>query len=563
MKKYILPIFGFIAIPLFAQNVVDATRFGSSTITGTARYRAMGGAFGALGGDPSAMSDNPAGMGIYRGTSSISFTPNFSLARTQTDGTLHSKQKKFDCSVSNLAYIISFKTSQTNHLVNFNIGLGFNHSEGTNRKYKMVLDNPTSSFGAYLANRVNNTLMDRGYYGDQDILNSELIKEDKNSGYSSGIAPIELYAYDCYAVDKVYENDGTGNLVPGLGVESRDQRYGWGNYQHMYVTEINRNDEYNINFSGNWDDFIYGGLTMTVHDYNSTILSDFQEDYFQGDYLDYSNDLETKGSGFGLKAGVLIKPTDYWRIGFSAHTPTWYRMTDYYNGSMTTSHPDIDGSISGGKTFSYKYRYNTPWQMQVSTALVIGKKALLSIEADMKDYTTQKYKVSEHSWYDEEDYEDINSVIKDFNKVQMTFKGGAEYRVTDNFSVRAGYIYQSSPYKEDLYNNPGMSRGWKNGYYGDDNTMLFDSSTKPNYSILGPQQYYSLGIGWSGSWWNIDLSFVDRRISEKIAAYPTTDAIYSIDGGGIVEITYGAVKAHHCDMKTDIFNWDLTIGLKF
>ena len=310
---------------------------------------------------------------------------------------------------------------------------------------------------------------------------------------------------------------------------------------------------------------------MTINDYNSTIMTDFYEDYFQGDDLYYGNNLETKGSGFGLKAGVLFKPTDNWRIGFSAHTPTWYRMTDFYDGTMVTSHSvkDSNGKFipSGGKTYSYKYRYQTPWQMQASTALVIGTKALLSFEADMKDFTTQKYKASNDSWYEDDDYYNVNSAIKDFNKIQMILKGGAEYRVTDIFSVRAGFIYQGSPYKDELYNNPELSRGWQNGGFGDDNTLLFDSSTKPNYSILGPQQYYSLGLGWSGDWWHIDLSFVDRKMHEKIAAHPTTDAVYSIGADGLVQMSdnpqFGAVKAHHCEMTTDIFSWDLTIGLKF
>lgn len=565
MKRYILPIIGIVSLPLCAQNVVDATRFGSSTITGTARYRAMGGAFGALGGDPSAMSDNPAGMGIYRGTSEISFTPNLSIAHANTDATVKSKQKKADCSVSNLAYIISFKTRNAEHLVNFNIGLGFNHSEGMNRKYKMTLDSPEHSFGAYLANRVNNTLLNYGQYSNPSFMQS-----DEAWDNDSGIAPIDLYAYDCYAVDQVYDEDSDGKKNLYDGVESMDQHYGWDSFQRLFVRETNRNDEYNINFSGNWDDFIYGGLTMTINDLNSVIETEFDEDYnyvYQGDYIQYLNNLETKGSGFGLKAGVLIKPTDNWRIGFAAHTPTWYKMEDFYNGQMVTSDPRIKGEYSGGKTYSYKYRYQSPWQMQASTALVIAQKALLSFEADMKDFATQKYKADRDSWMEDEDYNDINSVFKDYNKIQFTLKAGAEYRLTDHFSVRAGYIYQGSPYKDDLYNNPQASRSWKNGYFGDDNTMLFDSSTKPNYTLLGAQQYITAGFGWAGEWWHIDLSFMDHKINEKVAAYPTTDAIKNVDASGIVEMTsdptYGAVKGNHCDLTTNILHWDLTIGLKF
>jgi hypothetical protein len=40
---------------------------------GTARYVGMGGAMTAIGGDPSAAIDNPAGLGLYR-RSEISVT---------------------------------------------------------------------------------------------------------------------------------------------------------------------------------------------------------------------------------------------------------------------------------------------------------------------------------------------------------------------------------------------------------------------------------------------------------------------------------------------------------
>ena len=59
---------------LFAQNVDDALRYSQIFYTGTARFMSMGGAFTALGGDLSALSQNPGGLGIFR-TSEISVSP--------------------------------------------------------------------------------------------------------------------------------------------------------------------------------------------------------------------------------------------------------------------------------------------------------------------------------------------------------------------------------------------------------------------------------------------------------------------------------------------------------
>ena len=49
-----------------ALRAQDVQRFSERQIIGTARYVGMGGAMTAIGGDPSAALDNPAGLGLYR-----------------------------------------------------------------------------------------------------------------------------------------------------------------------------------------------------------------------------------------------------------------------------------------------------------------------------------------------------------------------------------------------------------------------------------------------------------------------------------------------------------------
>src|SRR6187399_2747903 len=66
MKKQLYLIaLGLFASTLTAQNLTDALRFAQTDLNGTARFRAMSGAFGALGGDLSAMTANPAGSAVY------------------------------------------------------------------------------------------------------------------------------------------------------------------------------------------------------------------------------------------------------------------------------------------------------------------------------------------------------------------------------------------------------------------------------------------------------------------------------------------------------------------
>ena len=63
----------------------DVQRFAERQIIGTARYVGMGGAMTAIGGDPSAVIDNPAGLGLYR-RSEIALTIDETIDRTQQVG---------------------------------------------------------------------------------------------------------------------------------------------------------------------------------------------------------------------------------------------------------------------------------------------------------------------------------------------------------------------------------------------------------------------------------------------------------------------------------------------
>ena len=81
MKKLnILSILLIMGVNSFSQTVNDMVRYAITTNTGSARTSAMGGAFGALGGDMSAFHANPAGIGVFR-KSEVSITPYLNIGK--------------------------------------------------------------------------------------------------------------------------------------------------------------------------------------------------------------------------------------------------------------------------------------------------------------------------------------------------------------------------------------------------------------------------------------------------------------------------------------------------
>lgn len=519
-RYYILTLAALTAGTVSAQNLVDAVRFGSTDIMGTARYRSMAGAFGALGGDPSCMGDNPAGMAIYRGTNVLSFTPNLSFTGTETKGSANEEKSDNNFSVANMSAIFSFKTPHNDHLVNFNLGVGFERRQENFRRYNVTLDNPTSSLGNYFTEQANNYLHDKGYYASA--------LED----WSLDAPLLSLLAYDVFAIDNDPNDDrSVYNPVEGLKAT-----------QALRVREKNRHDEYNISGSFNFNDALYLGVNFKITDFNSTLTTQFDEFYPQSpsDALYYDNDLETKGSGLGVNIGLLWKPLDQWRLGAAVHTPTWMEMKEIYSAHVETEFMNTDNMPDGAWSEyqdNWEYEFSTPWEYQLSTAYIFGTNAILSLEWDMRDFRTMKYEESSNYYMGINGFKDINEAIKDRLQMQHTIKVGAEYRIDKNISARLGYAYITSPYKEEAMLSDVDSY---NQY------LLYSSSNKLNYSTIDAQQYITGGLGWRGKNWNFDLACVYQQAKEYVAAYPADYADSNI-----------------IEMDLSRLTWDLTIGYRF
>ena len=114
-----------ISITINAQNEIDALRYSTQDLLGTARYSSMGGAFGSLGGEFSALSSNPAGIGMYQ-FSEFTFTPTLNLNSSKSYyNDSHIKSYKQELSVSNLGFVFSMCKTNSDWK-RINIGIGWN-----------------------------------------------------------------------------------------------------------------------------------------------------------------------------------------------------------------------------------------------------------------------------------------------------------------------------------------------------------------------------------------------------------------------------------------------------
>ena len=109
MKRFaIIPLFAAVLqSSITAQNDADALRYARTFYSGTARFNAMGGAFGTLGADFSTASTNPAGLGLYS-MSEITVTPAFYIGRTSSEYyPVTGIDTRFNFNLSNAGFVIA------------------------------------------------------------------------------------------------------------------------------------------------------------------------------------------------------------------------------------------------------------------------------------------------------------------------------------------------------------------------------------------------------------------------------------------------------------------------
>ena len=100
MKKQIIgAVLAILPMAMFAQSAIDAYTLSHTDFRGTAKFMSMGGAFGSLGGDITSITQNPAGIGVYR-SSDISATLDIDMQSTESSTVGYSEknsQTKVSC----------------------------------------------------------------------------------------------------------------------------------------------------------------------------------------------------------------------------------------------------------------------------------------------------------------------------------------------------------------------------------------------------------------------------------------------------------------------------------
>ncbi len=423
-----------------AQDITDAVRFSSEELSGTARFRAMGGAFGALGGDLSSLTINPAGSAVFT-TSYSTVTLNYNRRDNLTqyfNNANSNRNTGFDLDQAG-AVLLFNSTDPENRWNKFT--LGFNYSQTNNFE------------DSFLADGRSNTSIDKYFLGYADGIPLELLETIDNEtvsdlyrylGENEGFGAQQAFlGYQGYVINPDSNNPDNTFYNSAVGTGSFDQQYSYastglnGKFAFNVATELNNSLYFGANLNAHFMNF---DRSTRLRENNTNPGSETNEIIFQ-------NNLSTTGNGFSFQAGTIAKVGNNVRIGLAYESPTWYSVNEQTSQRLDTYSIEFDENVAVNPNVVNiypEYNLKTPGKLTGSLALILGAQGLISFDYSYKDYANTEFRPTNAP-----EFMFQNDQISENLQAVSTMRLGGEYRI-QNWSLRGGYRLEGSPYKNEV-----------------------------------------------------------------------------------------------------------------
>ena len=464
-----------------AQDITDALRYSEDNIQGTARFRGLSGAFGALGGDMSAVNINPAGSAVFNSSHiSLSLSNMETKNKTQFyNGFTSSKNSNIDLNQTGAAFIINNRNSNSSWK-KFALSVAYDKIQDYDNNWYAIGTNPNNSIDSYFLWYANGRRLDE-------------ISALPGESYTQAYAEIgSLYGfgnqqaflgYESYILEPVNNSDDNISYTSNIGLGDYYQDYSYASRGY--------NGKFTVNAATQYGDRLYLGLNLNSHFINferSTFL--FESNDNQGSLVNqvrFENNLYTVGSGFSFQLGTIVKITEQLRAGFTFNSPTWFNISEETSQFIRTIVDDngtntavtIDPRILN---IYPTYRLQTPGRITGSLAYVFGSYGLISFDYSVKDYGNSKFRPTSDGYFRQQ-----NNIINNSLTTASTYRIGGEAKI-NQFSLRGGYRFEESPYK--------------------------------NSSTIGDLSGYSFGIGYNfGNVMKLDVTFDQTNQSNQPSLY--------------------------------------------
>lgn len=516
-----------------AQSAVDAFQLTQRDLKGTARFMSMGGAFTALGGDLSAISVNPAGIGVYR-SSEIAATLDIDFQKSNAlSPGISSKNTQTKALCNNFGYVGTVKLDGA--LQTLSWGVNYNRQASFDRKVGGSIYPVGTSLTNYIASFTNGIKSSDMDFGSGS--NSYNPYQDSNIDWLS------ILGYSSYLINNT---QGRDDRYQGLFNSTTNSD------AEMLVVEKGYIDNYELTFGGNVQDVFFWGVGIGINDlryvrhtYYSESMSDASVYSPQGvtrgaaEYALYNDKIIT-GTGWNFSIGAILKPVQEFRVGVSFITPTVYSLNESYIGSVDYAmQPDGKQTYQGTEDTDEAYfpwKLRSPWRLNLGLAGVIGRLGIISLDYELQDYNNTKIKTPSYNAYGfvngYYDAAELNQDIKDYSQMAHNIRLGLEYRVSNRVSARLGCNMQFSNIRNE---------------YQDGKGEILTSGTDPSFSLDKTTTFITAGLGYQYKNFAINGAYVHKI--RKSTLHPYT--------------SYGNVQAPYFDVTDNNNSIVLSAHFKF
>ncbi len=467
-----------------AQNTTDALRYSKEENIGTARYTALSGAMGALGGDFSAMRINPAGGAVFLNSSLTFSTSLFDVENEANYFNNFEKSVSDNVAINQLGgvYVIdNFNEDST--FKKFTIGFNYDITKSFDNEL-YIAGTGNTSIGEFFLAQAQGIPLNLLQTNPNESISDLYQYLGENQGTAAQNAFLGYQGYLLDAVDPNNPNNTSyiSNIAKGKF-----------NQQYASVSE-GYNSKFTINLSTQITDDYYLGINVNTHtlyfNQSSFLLENNSNSGSTITRVGFENNLAVNGAGVSAQFGGIAKIADNLRLGLSLDTPTWYQISE-----QTTQYLESRRVFSGQTTTEIvdprvinvyeDYTLKTPAKVSASAAYIFGLNGLISFDYSYKDYSAMEYSPIQDPFF-----------IRLNNSIENTFKGaseiraGGEYRI-NQLSLRGGIHYEESPYKNSQVLGEifgfSMGAGYNFGSFTGD--IAYSRSEQQRN-----QQLYSVGL---------------------------------------------------------------------
>lgn len=445
MRTFIYIVAIMVTGNTFAQTITDALRYSTSNVTGTARYRAMGGAFGALGGDLSAIGDNPASSAVFtRGTASVTFA-NTSYDNTSSFFGEQRNTSDSDLDVNQVGGV--FVIGGTHKSRWSKIALSFNYDRTANYDDQFIAQgvnsNSISSYFEEFAQGVPLELL--------ETVNGESISGlyqflGETEGFGAQQAFLGFQSF-------ILEPESNELTNTNYSANTRSAVYD----QEYVLSSRGSSGKASFNIAAQYNDNLYIGINLNSHfvDYDRTTVlfesngAGAEENLTNVTDIRFENNLSTIGSGFSFQLGAISKVNENLRLGFTYDSPTWLTISEETSQQVSTIAIDDLGEFSTNvnpqliNVFE-DYEIKTPGKLTGSAAYLFGKQGLISFDYTYQDFSNLRFRPESDSFFNNQ-----NTAIQDVLQVVHRYKLGGEIR-SNEWSFRGGYRFETSPFEDEV-----------------------------------------------------------------------------------------------------------------